>query len=365
MASAPPAPAGTLASLEGLRFISSLMIVAGHYVPYVTPTPLIARLHLAVDLFFVISGIVIAERYAGKIRDLRDWAAFMIKRIARLYPLHLATLGFYVAIGVLVWSGKLHPNDATRYNPAEIIPNLLLVQAWRLDSPISFNYVSWSISAEFFVYLLFPLVLALVGRRALPAFFGILVVTALFAWIAETEVGRPLTKLDWRGGVLRAVPSFAFGTWLHCHLRATPLPAARLRLLVHGLLGAVAVLMLLRVNEYALLGVIWLLVASAYAADRCGVATWVSAPWLARRGQLTYSIYMLHTVVATVLLAVVFPKLLGTSPGARLAGVLMALPALYLVSVLSLRWFETPMRRWIGSTAEPFVQRGKTVTKQQ
>jgi len=121
----------------------------------------------------------------------------------------------------------------------------------------------------------------------------------------------------------------------------------------------------LRANEYALLGVIWLLVAAAFVADRRGATTMLSRPWLAARGELTYSIYMLHTVVATVLLAVIFPRLLGTGAGERLAGVLLALPVLYLVSVLSLRWFETPLRRWIGAAGDRMVQRSKTVTKQQ
>ena len=144
--------------------MSSIAIVVGQYVPYVAATPLIGRLHLAVDLFFVISGIVIAERYADRITGTVDYFRFMSRRVARLYPLHLATLAFYVAIGVLVWSGKLHPVDAARYNPQAILPNLLLTHAWLPSGVISFNYVSWSISAEFFVYLAFPLILWVLRR---------------------------------------------------------------------------------------------------------------------------------------------------------------------------------------------------------
>lgn len=357
-----------LDSLEGLRFLSSAAIVAAHYIPYAISTPLIGRLHLAVDLFFVISGIVIAERYAGRIAQLRDWLVYMTRRVGRLYPLHLATLGFYVAIGLLVWTGKLTPNDAARYNPAAIVPNLLMVQAWRLDGPISFNYVSWSISAEFFVYIVFPLILAAVRPRALVTLAGILAVFALFAWIAETEVGRPLTRLDWRGGVLRAIPSFAFGVWLHCHLPALErrLTPRRARMLCHAALILLAVLLLIRTNEYATLAVIWAMVALAYRCDRGGVATWIAARWLSRRGELTYSLYMLHTVVATVLLAVLFPRLLGSSLPARTAGVLLALPVLYVAAKLSLAHFENPLRRIIGRWGErTFAAPHEIVTRQQ
>ena len=203
-----------LDSLEGLRFLSSVAIVAGHYIPYaIGETRFISRLHLAVDLFFVISGIVIANLYAGRIATVRDWLGFMVKRVARLYPLHLATLAFYVAIGLLVWSGKVQPADGARYDPAAIIPNLLLVHAWSPSGTISFNYVSWSISAEIFVYLAFPLIALGVQRRAALSLAGIVGLFVVFAWYAETQIGLPLTRLSWQAGVLRAIPGFAFGVW--------------------------------------------------------------------------------------------------------------------------------------------------------
>ena len=156
-----------LDSLEGLRFLSSVAIVIGHYVPYaIGETHWISRLHLAVDLFFVISGIVIANAYAGRIASPADWLRFILRRVARLYPLHLATLAFYVAIGALVWTHRVHPADAARYDASAIVPNLLLVHAWLPSGHSSFNYVSWSISAEFFVYLAFPLIAWAVRGRA-------------------------------------------------------------------------------------------------------------------------------------------------------------------------------------------------------
>src|SRR6266576_3353967 len=87
----------SLPSLEGLRLIASVSIVASHYLQYLhLPTH---GLHLAVDLFFVISGIVIAMIYQGRINDMRSYFGFVRKRLARLYPLHLATIVFYVIIG--------------------------------------------------------------------------------------------------------------------------------------------------------------------------------------------------------------------------------------------------------------------------
>ena len=353
-------PGQRLDSLEGLRFLSSMAIVAGHYIPYVVSTPLIGRLHLAVDLFFVISGIVIAERYGGRVGGGTAYLRFLSRRVSRLYPLHLATLGFYVAIGLLVWSGRLHPVDAARYNPAMLLPNLLLVHAWLPSGVISFNYVSWSISAEAFVYLCFPAILWLLRRRPLLSLAGIVILTVMLAVVAERLVGKPLTRLAWEAGILRAVPSFAFGVWVSTHASwlAGRIRGAASPLTVAGLTFTVAALMLLRADEFLLLGLIWLLVAAAFLCDRGRQDTLVSQPWLASRGELTYSIYMLHTVVATVVLAVGVPRLLGSGLPARLAGLALAVAILYGLARLSLRCFELPLRRRINAAADAALRPG-------
>src|SRR5262245_4033386 len=91
-------------SLEGLRFLASLAIVVYHFVPYTerglaAPEFWSGQFSVAVDLFFVISGIVIANGYLGRTSTWREYGEFMRRRFARLYPLHVATLGFYVLVG--------------------------------------------------------------------------------------------------------------------------------------------------------------------------------------------------------------------------------------------------------------------------
>ncbi|MFZ4690645.1 MAG: acyltransferase family protein, partial [Polymorphobacter sp.] len=147
----------------------------------------------------------------------------------------------------------------------------------------------------------------------------------------------------------RAIPGFAFGVWLHAHHDEFSTALARYRpaLLLKVALVVMVVLMVVRVDQYATLALVWLVVTLAYACDRAGTPTWLSVNWLASRGPLTYSLYMLHPLVATVFLAVLFPRLLGTSLPARTLGVLASLPVLYLAAVVSLRYFEAPARRAI------------------
>lgn len=338
-----------LPSLEGLRLLASLMVVALHYAGYLGRE--IAPLHLAVDLFFVVSGIVIAMVYDGRMQGLGDWADFLRKRFARLYPLHLATLLFYVAIGVLAARGLFTPDNPAKYDPANLLPNLLMVHAWSPEGRISYNYVSWSISAEVFVYLAFPLALWAVRRG-----FGLglaVVVTVLFAAIAAAELGlgERLTALNWRFGVARAVPGFLFGVWIwewRDRLRSLPGLA---RTAPTGFLLAVAAFAaagVLAPNPYLLLAITWTVVLLAFLADLEGAPTWAAHPALASRGPLTYSLYMLHPVVATLVVSFAFPRLFGRSDPVLWASLAVAAVLTWIAAIVSYRWFETPLRRWIG-----------------
>jgi peptidoglycan/LPS O-acetylase OafA/YrhL len=74
---------------------------------------------------------------------------------------------------------------------------------------------------------------------------------------------------------------------------------------------------------------------------------------LSSLGYLTYSIYMLHTVVATVLLSALLPWLLGASQEMMLVAVIIAAFATLGVAILSYRYFEEPSRRWINGLTIP------------
>ena len=233
--------------------IASVAIVADHYFQYLHLP--VRGLHLAVDLFFVISGIVIAMVYQGRIRDPASYSGFVRKRVARLYPLHLATLLFYVIIGGLIATVASLPENVEKYNPSEIIPNLLMIHAWSPFGLISYNYVSWSISAEFFVYLCFPLILYFVTRGFLAGLAVCVAFLMVAIALSHTVVGTELPELNWRFGALRAVPSFAFGVWLWVHrnrlLKIGSFPAIRQAGAVSGNGGRFRALRVLSLRLFA------------------------------------------------------------------------------------------------------------------
>lgn len=341
-------------SLEGLRFLASVAIVLHHFVPY-TQRGLgsvefwSGRFSIAVDLFFVISGIVIANGYLGRTASWREYGEFIRRRFGRLYPLHLLTLGFYVAIGVATSLGLVRVMADSNYAFDQLPANMLLVHAWGFSSQLSFNYVSWSISAEWFVYLLFPLVAWTVAKPS-----GVVaVVGMLAACIAASHywLDRDLPHLTWDYSILRALPSFALGVWIFANrkLIADVIGPQGAALGLAVSIALLTTLMIFDANQYALIAASYAIVTFAFLCDVRQLRTPLAWEPISRLGTLTYSIYMLHPVVATILLSLLAPRLIGTSFWASVAAISVAVPITFGAAFLSYRFFEEPARQMLTS----------------
>jgi peptidoglycan/LPS O-acetylase OafA/YrhL len=120
-----------------------------------------------VELFFVLSGFVIYKAYADNINSKNDLYRFQFLRFGRLYPVHLLFLILFLCIEFLKYFAAKHygivsPNSIPFgiNNVETFIAHLFLAQATGvIDHVGSFNSPSWSISTEFYTYLLFALVI--------------------------------------------------------------------------------------------------------------------------------------------------------------------------------------------------------------
>jgi peptidoglycan/LPS O-acetylase OafA/YrhL len=111
---------------------------------------------IAVDLFFLLSGFIFFWLYAEGIAK-RKWnfSKFMVFRISRLYPIHLATL---LSVALLQWLMLKNTGHyfIIQFNDAyHFILNLFFMQSWGIEKGASFNGPSWSASVEAFLYLAF------------------------------------------------------------------------------------------------------------------------------------------------------------------------------------------------------------------
>ena len=75
--------------LDGMRGVAALFVVLLHSTPYWGFAPL-QRSYLAVDLFFALSGFVIAHAYERRFENLsmNAWS-FTVTRVIRLYPMYV------------------------------------------------------------------------------------------------------------------------------------------------------------------------------------------------------------------------------------------------------------------------------------
>ncbi|MCU1447405.1 MAG: acyltransferase 3, partial [Cryobacterium sp.] len=173
------ARAVNLRSITSLRFFAALLVVLHHaFGP--EGIPVLNLGFLGVTFFFVLSGFILT--WADSARH--GVVAFYQNRIARIFPLHLATLG----IAVLLPFGLTD-------SPATLIQNLTLTQAWSNDGAHSFNWVSWSISVEAFFYLLFPFAFVALRNRSMKALLlvaaiAILVQLGFSEWIRTTDLSN-------------------------------------------------------------------------------------------------------------------------------------------------------------------------------
>ena len=131
---------------------------------------------LLVDFFFVLSGFVLARAYWNDQRSA-TFANNVRERIARMYPLHFATL---CAVAVMQWilvNRLASPPFVYLFNDTyDFALNLLLLNRTGLERGFSFNGPSWSISTEFVVNILFLAAIALPRNIARAGLFGLFAV---------------------------------------------------------------------------------------------------------------------------------------------------------------------------------------------
>jgi peptidoglycan/LPS O-acetylase OafA/YrhL len=343
---------GHLLHLDALRLIASAGIVIYHLSGFVDAGAwseqfLIATgpLTLFIDMFFAVSGFVIAFVYSRKIADARSYGSFLRKRLARLVPLHWATLAIFVLIDVFLRSRNIHVNHSEVYEWRCLPTNFLLLHSTGLLCPnLSFNGVSWSISAEMIMYFTAP-ALFWVLRRNVTA-LGLMAAGIWLALTLGTHGANGWYNWTSTGGFIRAIPSFIFGAWLFAVREAmskVPFAGVAFWLCVCSFLVGCCV----GLPAIGLLLTLYLAVAFGVAADAQQRRSRIVST-LAAGGQLTYSSYMLHTLLITVLLNGIADRILHTHGLARNFLVLIAFGMVWPVSYLSLVLFEKPARRWIS-----------------
>lgn len=287
-----------LKPLTSLRFFAAVWVVLYHYWPHLglDRPAFVAKGYLGVELFFVLSGFILSHVYLEAAGERRfGYGKFLWARIARVYPLHIATLVGVGALGAAALALGRHV-DPNSVSLAALPSNLTMTQAWGLSPVAGWNHPSWSISAEWFAYLSFPAFAWAAWRlRNRPQLAVGLAIAGLFGTYAafQAVTGWPLTEATIAWGALRIVPCFAYGCAVFLAWRAGA--AAK-----PGFAGSIAALSLLGIVAFASLGGDDAVIVSLFGLLILGLAGLSSLPkflfsrapfvWL---GEVSYAVYMI------------------------------------------------------------------------
>lgn len=341
--------------LDVIRLVASIGIVLFH-IQYYTKASIgdvvdNTRFALLVDLFFVISGVVISHVYGSFIETADDALVFLKRRIARLGPLHWLTAALFLVVNLvcLAWLQQVG------IKPQEVgclVSNFSLTHSFSGCKPLSLNWPSWSISAEIVAYVCFALFCVLIPARRRSLVAATIIAAAIALIVLQFWSPRPWYKWTFDGGALRALPSFFLGLLLQT------LRQRLVRLPVPPYTWAVLMICGLTAAQFSLpqLVVVSLFhgaVASAYIEDLRKPPGAILRQF-AKAGDFTYSIYLWHSFLYLTFVTVIAKGVLGLGFAGQTAAVVLALATLPLVALASSRWFERPAKlaliAWLGSS---------------
>ncbi len=174
----------SITALTGLRFFAALLVVLFHtqelFLPAFAGHPALGLRngYLGVGLFFVLSGFILAHVYVADRAPLAP-RAFLLARFARIYPLYAASLVLHAPFIIAHFLDRNAPVVAAAKGALTLTGNLTMLQAWAPVLSGGWNPPGWSLSAETFFYLAFPLAAPALFR--LPAARAVAVVLVVHA----------------------------------------------------------------------------------------------------------------------------------------------------------------------------------------
>ena len=297
--------------LDSFRGIAAICVVIFHMhiIGSITELNFFRGSSLFVEFFFVLSGFVLAHTYGFK--DI-SFKRFIISRTFRLYPLHLFMFFIFVFLELgklIVYKyGFLFNNLPFTGEKAlvEIIPNLLFLQSWLpFSDSLSWNAPSWSLSVEYYMYIIFFFTLFIKSNFKYIVWF-------LFSFISFYMI---INSFGVMGEVIRGLSCFFAGALTYLIYRKINLKFEKINTnlfsIVEFLLIFLIIYIISYVEEYKAIyaSFIFLVIVFFFAFEKGVLSKILKASFFQLLGKLSYSIYMTHALILWCL--GIFVKLLG------------------------------------------------------
>jgi len=183
--------------LESIRGLAALLVIFFHMPKWnpILDIGFINNGYLMVELFFVLSGFVIFNAYAEKISTNKDLFRFQFLRLGRLYPIHLLFLFVFLGIEITKYIastclGINSPNSIPfqTNNFSAFLKNIFFISSVLPNQPHTYNSPAWSVSAEFYTYLVFAASILFIKKNT-TFFFTTLSFISLLMLTTENTFG--------------------------------------------------------------------------------------------------------------------------------------------------------------------------------
>jgi peptidoglycan/LPS O-acetylase OafA/YrhL len=332
------APKGHFMALDGLRGAAALAVLALHLPPLDRVVP---HAYLAVDLFFMMSGFVVAHAYERRLLSGWSVSQFIRTRVIRLWPLYL--LG--TAIGAAVFA-----TVSTGLDGVAALAVLVVAAIFMIPLPLgadvqifNLNRPAWSLFFEMVANILYAVFARRLTDRVLTMLIalGAIAVAATFLAADSGSLGHHGSSMI--GGAARILFAFPLGVLLHRKWAAGRLT---LRWPAMGVFGLFLIVMLAPdvkgwngvIDVAAVLLVLPVITALAVTARLSLRLSRIAAVV----ALMSYPLYILHGPIIMG-----FAQMLGETSLAVTLGGTVSLIAAFVAA----RWFDGPARalmaRWV------------------
>lgn len=355
-----------LDQLTFTRYLAAMTVVFFHFGQDAFPAtnawlkPIITAGPIAVSYFFVLSGFIMAVAYYAPLKDaparkFNKWK-YWLARFARIYPVYLVALALMIVANLR--------GDGS--DPLTVGLSLTMLQAWIPGYAMTLNSPGWSISVELFFYLCFPILLLLARRDKIKTLLLFSVVLWLLsqglqAWLHNLDSYAPKTPLHefiYYHPLMHIntfVMGFVVGVYF-CNQRFDWLNNRWNGLLLLAVTILIGLLLIAETSLEAAFGFqidynngliapLFLAVIVLLAQNNGLTAKLFSIPVLMLLGEASYSLYILQRPIYGI-----YDRTLGNwvPMDSNVHFYLFAL-SLTLLSIVSFKYFETPLRRVINS----------------
>lgn len=297
-------------SLEGLRGVAALIVLLFHLQLLSPYAGIVRNGYLAVDFFFVLSGFVIHSAYGNRLAAGSDVWRFVIRRFGRLWPIYMAAAFLFLVVFDLgVASAHLRNMQGVLphfivYRPMEILEIASMTQGFDPSGDVLGVGVSWSVSDEFYVCLIFAAVCYLTLPKWRQSVFVTLALIGyvIAAWVSIVHNNCmrevPCLSLTYSFGWARCLAGFFVGVLIAANNGRFP------RILKSGaaqvVIACIAIIFMWFADRPHLIALFapltFAMVIITLSTDTGPVASFLHCRPIAILGKISYPLYLSHVL---------------------------------------------------------------------